>query len=164
MSYSVTETETYSIADVEIVMRRVTTDLVMIASSTGAITEDKAREWGHDVELLAINGYLRAVDVTLFSAGVEQKATRFEVKTDSGELVMGRPGGVLWPRVAQPDLRIVLFHTGAYDAAAKAKMADKLCLSWVPTTADTNHSSLKVQAGRDYVSNGYGMQRKDFTK
>jgi hypothetical protein len=164
MNYSVTETETYSIADIEVVMRRVTTDLVMIASSTGAITEDKARQWGHDVELLAIHGYLRAVDVTLFSWGVEQKATRFEVKTDSGELVMSRPGGVLWPRVAQPDLRIVLFYTAAYDAAAAAKIADKLYISWVPTTADTSHSSLKAQTGRDYVSNGYGMQRKDFTK
>ena len=50
MSYTYAATETYSVADIEVVMRRVTADLVMIASSTGAITEEKARSWGHDIE------------------------------------------------------------------------------------------------------------------
>ena len=40
MSYTYAATETYSVADIEVVMRRVTADLVMIASSTGAITSD----------------------------------------------------------------------------------------------------------------------------
>ena len=39
MSYTYASTETYSVADIKIVMRRVTADLVMIASSTKAITE-----------------------------------------------------------------------------------------------------------------------------
>lgn len=79
MSYSSTETSTYTTTDVEAVMRRITADLVMIAASTGAITESKAREYAHDIELLAKNGYLDYVDVTLISNGVEQKATRFHV-------------------------------------------------------------------------------------
>ena len=76
MSYSSTETSTYTTTDVEAVMRRITADLVMIAASTGAITESNAREYAHDIELLAKNGYLDYVDVTLISNGVEQKATR----------------------------------------------------------------------------------------
>jgi hypothetical protein len=164
MSYSSTMTETYSIADIEVVMRRVTADLVMIANSTNATTEERARNWGHDIELLAKNGYLKAVDLTLLSAGVEQKATRFEVNSESGELSMSRPGGVLWPLVTQPTLRIILFYSVAYSATAKDKMAGKLCLSWSPTDADTSHLSLNANSGRDYFSNGYGMQRKDFTK
>lgn len=164
MSYSSTATETYSVADIEIVMRRVTTDLVMIANSTKATTEERARNWGHDIELLAKNGYLYAVDLTLLSADVEQKATRFEVSTESGELTMSRPGGVLWPIVPQPTLRMVLFYTAAYDAVAKAKMDGKLKLPWSPTDVDTGHSKLTTNTSRDYVSNGYGMQRKDFTK
>lgn len=164
MSHTYSATETYSVADVEVVMRRVTADLVMIAGSTGAVTEDKARDWGYDIEVLAKNGYLRMVDLTLMSNGIEQKATRFEVTTESGDFTMSRPGGVLWPKLPNPDLRIVLFYTAEYDAAAKEKMGGKLRIGWVPTTADTSHSSLKSSASRDYVSNGYGMQRKDFSQ
>lgn len=163
MSYTSTATETYSVADIEVVMRRVTADLVMIAASTRAITEDKARDWGHDIELLAKNGYLKKVDITLLSWGVEHKATCFEVSTASGELSMSRPGGVMWPQVPSPELRILIWYTAAYDDAARAKMAPKLNINWTPSTADASHTSLTASANRDYVSNGYGMQRKDFS-
>lgn len=73
MSYSSTETSTYTATDVEAVMRRITADLVMIAASTGAVTETCARNWAHDIELLAKNGYLNYVDLTLISNGVEKK-------------------------------------------------------------------------------------------
>lgn len=162
MSQTYSATETYTVADVEAVMRRVTADLVMIAASTGAVTEEKARDWAHDIEVLAKNGYLHMVDLTLYSFGVEQKATRFIVSAESGELTMSRPGGVRWPKVQSPDLRIILFYADVYDDVAKEKMRNKLYISWCPTTADTNHSSLQSNAGRDYVSNGYGMQRKDY--
>lgn len=163
MSYASTATETYSVADIEVVMRRVTADLVMIASSTGAITETSARDYGHDIELLAKSGYLKKVDITLLSYGVERKATRFEVNTTSGDLTMSRPGGVLWPKVSNPTLSIVLSYTATYDAAAREKMVPKLNINWVPTTADLSHPTLTASASRDYISNGYGMQRKDFS-
>jgi hypothetical protein len=163
VSQTYSTTETYSVADVEVVMRRVTADLVMIAGSTCAITEDRARDWGHDIEVLAKNGYLRIVDLTLLSYGVEKKATRFEVNTQSGDFTMSRPGGVLWPRLPNPELRIVLYYTGSYDATAMEKMGSKLRVGWVPTSADTSHTTLYSSASRDYVSNGYGMQRKDFS-
>jgi glycine/D-amino acid oxidase-like deaminating enzyme len=164
MSYVDSITETYSFVDVEIVIRRVTADLIMIANSTGAWTEDFARKVGHDVELLAKKGYLKWVDVTLFSYGVEQKATRFEVNTAAGGLSMSRPGGVLWPRVSGPDLRVILGNTDDYTPLAAAMVADELELSWTATNTDTNHSSLKSGGGRDYASNAFGVQRKDFTK
>lgn len=162
MSQTYSATETYSVADVEVVMRRVTADLVMIASSTKAITEEKALDWAHDIEVLAKSGYLRKVDLTLLSFGTEMKATSFIVNTESGELTASRPGGVLWPSVPNPELRIILSYTDAYDAAAKEKTKGKLRIGWVPTSVDTSHSTLNAGAGRDYVSNGYGMQRKDF--
>jgi hypothetical protein len=163
MSQTYTSTETYSVVDVELVARRVKADLIMIASSTGAVSEDKAKEWAHDVELLAKNGYLKMVDLTLFSNNVEHKAIQFKVNTESGDLTMSRPGA-LWPRLPNPDLRIVLVYTAAYDAAAKEKMSGKLLIGWTPTSADTSHSTLTSGSGRDYVSNGYGMQRKDFSR
>jgi len=162
-THSASETQTYSVADVEVVMRRVTADLVMIASSTGAVTEHRARDWGHDIEVLAKNGYLKSVDLSLLSASIEQRATRFDVNMESGEFTMSRPGGVLWPKVTRPELRIVLYYTSGYNGAAKKQMIGKLRIEWVSTSADTSHSTLKSTASRDYVSNGFGMQRKDFS-
>lgn len=161
---SQTATATYTTTDIEKVVRRATTDLVMIADSSGAITADKARDYGHDIELLAKSGYLKMVDVTLLSAGIEKRAVRYEVNTASGGLTSSRPGGVLWPKVPSPYLRLVLSYTSAYDDAARAKMAGKLKIGWSPTDADTSHGGLAASGGRDYASNSYGMQRRDWAE
>lgn len=157
-----TASNTYTHTDIATVMRRFNADLVMIAQSCGAITEKEARDYAHDAEELAKNGYLRKVDVTLLSNGFEVRATQYTVNTASGSLTTSRPGGVRWPRVSGPYLRIVLSYTGAYDDAAKDAMKKKLKINWTPTLADTSHSSLKSNGGRDYVKNGWGMQREDF--
>lgn len=157
-----TSTYTYTTTDIEAVVRRFTADLVMIAQSSGALTEATAREYAHDVEELATAGYLKAVDLTLFSGATEVQATTYVVDTNAGSLTMSRPGGVLWPRVANPRFRIVLSYTPDYDADARESMRGRLKLNWVPTTEDTSHASLALYGGRDYVSNGWGMQRKDY--
>lgn len=158
-----TSSYTYSVVDIETVMRRFTADVVMMATSSNAITEAKARDYAHDVEALAKAGYLDMVDLTLYNLGVEVKAAQYKVNTSSGELAMNRPGGVMWPRVSFPEFRIVLYHTDAYDAAAQQAMRSKLRVSWSATNADTSHSSLKQSQGRDYASNGWGLQRTDFS-
>src|SRR5262249_46977190 len=109
--WSVTFTYSYTTTDVETVVRRFTADLVMIAQSSGALTESSAREYAHDVEELAKAGYLKAVDLTLFSGATEVRATTYLVDTDARSLTMNRPGGVLWPRVVGPRFRIVLTYT-----------------------------------------------------
>jgi hypothetical protein len=164
MSYAVTATttDTYTTLDVETVVRRFTADIVMIAQSSGAITEEKARDYAHDVEVLAKKGYLERVDLTLFSGAVEQRATQYTVNTSSGDLTMSRPGGVMWPQVADAFLRIILTYTDSYTGAAKEQMRDRLRINWTPTSADTSHPTLKPSGGRDYASNAFGMQRKDF--
>ena len=164
MSYTATASETYSYttADVETVARHFTADLVMIAQSSGAITEDKAREYAHDVEALAKKSYLKKVDITLLSNGVELRATQYTVNTASGDLTMSRPGGVMWPRLTSPYLRIILFYTDDYTAAAKEAMSGKLKINWTPTSDDTSHAMLKSAGARDYASNAFGMQRRDY--
>ncbi len=162
MSQTFTATATYTVADIEKVVRCVKADLMMIGDSTGGWTSEKAGHYAHDVEVLAKGGYLKHADVTLFSGDVEVKAARFEVDTDAGSLTSSRPGGVLWPKVANPRLRLILTYTSAYDDAARAATQSKLKISWSPTNDDTSHSSLKSAGGRDYASNTYGMQRKDW--
>lgn len=160
MSYTVTDT--YTVTDIETVVRRFLSDIVMIAQSTDAITEDKARDYAHDVEALAKKGYLKAVDLTLLSGSTEVRAVQYAVNPSSGDLAMSRPGGVLWPRVENPYFRIVLCYTDDYDATARREMQSELRIGWVPTSADISHSGLSHSGGRTFASNGWAMERKDF--
>ena len=164
MSYTATAsaTQTYTTSDIEKVVRRFSADITMIAQSTGAISEATAAEYAHDVEMLARHGYLRKVDLTLSSGSSEVRAAQYVVNTAAGDLAMSRPGGVLWPRVANPDFRIVLFYTDDYTDEARRSISGKLKIGWVPASADTSHATLTSAGGRDYASNGWGMQRKDF--
>jgi hypothetical protein len=164
MSYTATATDTYTYttADVETVVRRFTADILMIAQSSGAFTEAKAREYAHDVEALAKKGYLKQVDLTLLSGGVEQRAAQYTVNTSSGDLTMSRPGGVMWPRVADAFFRIILSYSDTYTATAKEQMRSSLQINGTPTNDDTSHATLNRSGGRDYASNAFGLQRKDF--
>lgn len=162
MSQTRTETATYTVVDIENVVRRVKADLVMIADSTGAWTSGKAADYAHDIEVLAKAGYLKWVDVTLLSNGVEAKAVRFEVDTDAGALTTSRPGGVLWPKVSGAHLRMVLHYTDAYTDEAREATKGKLKINWVTSYDDTSHLSLISSGGRNYASNAYGVQRRDW--
>lgn len=158
-----TITETYTTVDIENVVRRVKTDLVMIADSTGAWSPATAADYAHDVELLAKKGYLAWVDITLLSAGIEIKAVRFAVDTDSGLLTSSRPGGVLWPKMSLAQLRMIIGYTDAYNDDARRDMSGRLRIAWTISYDDTSHSSLSGGGGRNYTSNSYGIKRKDWT-
>jgi len=162
MTQTRTATATYTVLDIERVVRRVKADLLMIADSTGGWTPEKAGHYAHDIEVLAKAGYLDYVDITLFSNGVEVKAARFDVDTDAGGLTCARPGGVLWPKVAGPYLRMVLGYSSTYTSDARVTFKSQLKIDWSPTDADTSHSSLNRAGGRDYASNAFGMPRRDW--
>jgi hypothetical protein len=157
-----TQTQTYTVADVEKVIRRFTTDLRMIAESSGAITRSEAEDYGYDVEYLAKKGYLKFVDVTLLVNGAEQKAVRYTVNTQAGDLAADRPGGVLWPALSGAHLRVIVGPTEAF--WLKASVVSALRISWVPTSQDVSHSSLGEKDGRTFVSSAYGIVRKDYSK
>jgi hypothetical protein len=161
VTYSASQTETYSTADIEIVFRRFTTDLRMIADSSGAMTRAQAEEYGHDVEYLAQKGYLEFVDVTLFVNGEEEKAVRYTVNT-AGKLTPSRPGGVLWPRMSGSRLSVIVGPTQSFWLLPT--VMSHLKKAWVPTNQDISHSTLKASAGRSYVSNSYGVQRQDYSR
>lgn len=135
---------------------------MMIGDSTGAWAPDKVRDYAHDVEVLAKAGYLKHVDVTLFDNEAEVYATRFVISTEAASWTSSRPGGVRWPRVTAPYLRIILSYTASYTGTARAAMTAKLKIGWVPSTEDTSHAGLSHKGGRDYASNSYGIQRLDW--
>ena len=162
MSYTSTASATYTTTDVENVVRRMKADLIMIADSTGGWTPKQAADYTHDVEELAKAGFLAWVDITLLSNGAEVKAVRFTVDKDAGTLTASRPGGVLWPKVASPRLRIVVGYTDDYNSAARERMKSKLTINWTTNHEDIGHGGLSSAGGRNYVSSTYGMQRKDW--
>lgn len=162
MTATATASATFTSVDVGKVVRRVGADLAMIADSTGGWSSDQVAKYVHDIELLANEGYLRQVDVTLYSGGVEKKATRFVVNTSAAGLTNQRPGDALWPRYADPDLRIILSYTSAYGTAARARMKPKLKIGWVTSHDDISHASLSRGGDRSYASNAFGMQRMDW--
>jgi hypothetical protein len=164
MGGTTTETSTYTTADVENVVRRVKADLTMIADSTRAWTAAQAADFAYDIELLAKKGYLAWVDVTLFSGDTEIKAVRYDVDADAGSLSTSRPGGVLWPNVSSPSLRILVSYTDDYDDEARRSMSGKLRIVWTTSYDDSSHSLLNGAGGRNYVSNSYGVRRRDWSE
>ena len=157
-----TYTQTYTETDIEIVIRRFRADLLMIAQSSRALSEGEALNYAHDIEILAKEGALCFVDLTLLSGTKEIEAARYTVDDSGGILPMSRPGGVMWPEVYNPVFRVVIRYTSNYDAAAKQRLGNRLRIQWVPTSANIEHSSLTQVGTRDYSSNGWAMQRQDY--
>jgi len=160
-----TITETYTVTDIEKVIRNIKADLFMIADSTGAISRAEAGNYASDFEALAKKDYLAYVDLTLLNSWTEVKAVRYTVNKNSGELTTSRPGGVLWPKVDYPNLRVVINYTDKFKQLTREEekaVRDKLTINWVPSTADISHSTLQSESGRNYTSNAYGITRKDY--
>ena len=150
-------TNSYTVADVEKVMRSVKADLIIIATTTKAMTEDEASNYAHDIELLAKKDYLKYADVTLMNGTSEVRAIKYEFQNE-GATGTERPGGVTWPLTPK--------DKGGWitDSSSAEKRADlPLKISWVPSSMDTSHKDLTSSAGRGYSSNGFGTNRKDFS-
>lgn len=156
-------TSTYTVADVEKVMRNVKADLIMIAGTTKAMSEGDATNYAHDIEVLAKKNHLGYVDITLMNGSSEVRAIKYEFQIE-GATGTERPGGVLWPLMPKDKggwIRIHLRYTDSSSAKQRAELPLKT--SWVPASTDTSHKDLTSSAGRGYSSNGYGTNRKDFS-
>jgi vacuolar-type H+-ATPase catalytic subunit A/Vma1 len=161
MPETFTSTSTYTTVDIENVFRRFSADIFMIADSTEAITRAEAEEYAHDAQYLATRGYLKKIDLTLLSDGVEMRAVVYRVNESTGEVTSARPGGVRWPKVSSPFFRIIISYTEAYTAEARAKTQPKLKIPWTPSSDDLSHSTLTRDASRIFASNSYGLERDD---
>lgn len=160
-SYS--STSTYTFADVEKVIRSVKVDLIIIATTTKAMTEQDAADYAHDIEVLAKNNYLEYVDVTLMNGTSEVRAIKYEFQSE-GATGSERPGGVTWPLIPENQggsIRVHLRCTASSSAEKRAQLPLKI--SWAPSSTDTSHKNLNSSTGRGYSSNGFGTNRKDFS-
>ncbi|EGR2769640.1 hypothetical protein ACEV9E_03860 [Vibrio parahaemolyticus] len=156
-------TSTYTVADVEKVMRSVKADLMMIAGSTKAMTEEDAANYAHDIEVLAKKDHLEFVDVTLMDGSTEIRAVRYEFQSENATGTE-RPGGVLWPLISKDNGGSIRIHLRYKDTSSLEKRKElPLKISWVPATTDISHTALTSSEGRGYSSNGFGTNREDFS-
>jgi hypothetical protein len=162
MSYTGTITATYSTVDVENVVSSFVADLRMIAESTGTWSRSQVENYVSDITYMAKRKYLNFVDLTLLQAGIEIRAARYTVNESSGELTSSRPGGVLWPRVTGASLRVIIGPTEKWESEPPDR--SQFQIQWSATGEDISHSRLKSGHGRNFTSNAYGLQRKDYSQ
>ena len=164
---STTYTSTYSVSDVEIVMRRFHADLLMIAESSRTLSKTEVQQYVEDIATLAKAGYLAWVDVTLLSYGLEHRAVTYSINESASDLASSRPGDVIWPILESARLRLVIGYSKNWRELTqdqRTAFKKQLNIGWVPNSDDLNHLSLRAQGSRDYASNSFGLSRKDYGK
>jgi hypothetical protein len=155
-------TNSYTVADIEKVMRSVKADLIIIATTTKAMTEDEASNYAHDIELLAKKDYLKYADVTLMNGTSEVRAIKYEFQNE-GATGTERPGGVTWPRRQKTKVGgfEFIYAIPIHHPQRNVLISPKDFMG--TSSTDTSHKDLTPSAGRGYSSNGFGTNRKDFS-
>jgi hypothetical protein len=158
-----TYTHSYTVADVGKVLDSFAADFDMMAQSTGLRDREDVRSTSADVKLMAEWGYLGVVNLCLHdSAGSIVRAAKYEVETNGGGLSASRPGNSLWPRLIGGALRVYVEFSETWDSLSAVQQADfntRLRKTWVSSSVDTSFPRLNRQTDRNYVSNGYALQK-----
>jgi hypothetical protein len=159
-----TVSSTYSTLDVGKVVDQFTADFHMLGASTGLASEQRARDVGHDIKLMAQRGYIDSVDIVLLNAaGKEVRAAKYSVSTDAGLWTTDRPGNNLWPRQVGGSLSVIVSYTSRWQAlgigARQRFHTDECEAFWGPSSIDTTYPGLVGRFDRRYASNAYGMER-----
>lgn len=166
-AYSESATHTFTMADVGRVLDCFAADLDGIGQSTGLRTRDDTKAIAADVKLMAQKGYLAEVNIYLKTAsGTIIRAAKYEVNTNAGTLTASGPGNYLWPRTPGGQLCVHVTHTYAWwelSDLQRAFFESRLLRPWGILNLDTSFPTLRQVFDRNYVSNGFGLQKTLFT-
>jgi hypothetical protein len=163
MSYSETQTVTYTIADIAKVIDCFAADFDMTSQSTGLLTHDLVKRYAADVKAMAQKGYLLEANIVLQdSVGNVIRAAKYEVSTDASTLTAQRPGHNRWPRTPSGQLNIVVQYSQKWHGLTdgqRAAFSQTLSTGWTTSSTDLSFPSLTRSADRNYVSNGWGISK-----
>jgi hypothetical protein len=138
-----------------------------MGQSTGLRTRDDTKAVAADVKLMAQSGYLAEVNIYLKNAaGTIIRAAKYEVNTNAGTLTASRPGNYLWPRTPGGQLCVHVTHTYAWwelSDLQRTFFKSRLLRPWGTLNLDTSFPTLTRVFDRNYVSNGFGLQKTLFT-
>ena len=165
-TYSESVTRTFTIADIGKVLDCFAADLDGMGQSTGLRSRDNTKAVAADVKLMAQKGYLAEVNLYLKdSDGKTIRAAKYTVSTEGASLTASRPGNYLWPRTPGGQLCVhVTFSRAWWDLSDTQRGAFKqsLELTWGTLQLDTSFPMLTRYSDRNYVSNGFGLQKSVF--
>jgi hypothetical protein len=165
-SFTVAQTQSYSVADIAKVIDCVAADLDMMSQSTGLLTRNEVVKAAADVKLMAQKGYLLEANIVLQDASGEViRAAKYEVSTDAPMLKAQRPGNNLWPRTRGGDLVVVVQYSRHWfnlTDAQRAAFRQTLASSWTNSSTDLSFPSLTRSSDRSYASNGWGVTKSVF--
>jgi hypothetical protein len=166
MSFTESETQTYTVADIGKVIDCVAADLDMNAQSTGLLSRDSVKRYAEDVKLMAEKGYLFEANIVLEDASGEViRAAKYEVSTDASTLTARRPGNNLWPRTPGGELFMVVRYSQKWQNltdSQRLNFRQTLSVGWSTINTDLSFPSLTRSADRNYVSNGWGVSKSNF--
>lgn len=166
MSTSESYSQTFTTADIGKVLDCFAADFDGISQSTGFRTREDVKVVSADVKLMASRGYLREVNLCLLgAAGVPLRAAKYTVNTSAGVLTASRPGNYLWPRTPGGSLTVVVHYNDTWKnlpERSKEAFRRELNRNWATSGIDTSFPTLRPSADRNYVSNGYGLQRSTY--
>jgi hypothetical protein len=166
MSDTITDSVSFTAADVIKVADRFGADLVMLTQSSEAMGATWAEDSIHDVKLMAKKDYIHRVSVILEdAAGRIIRARKYDVSKNAALWTSDRPGGNIWPRTPDGSMTVIVNYTDAWSqlgSLAKENFNNTLRQSWGPSEVDTDFPKMSGQQSRRYASNAYGMQRMDY--
>lgn len=166
-TYSESATGTYTTADVGRVLDCFAADFDGMGQSTGLATREYTKAVASDVKLIAQQGYLSEVNLYLNDTNSKTiRAAKYVVSTDGASLTASRPGNFLWPWTPGGQLCVHVTYSRAWDRltpAQKETFRQRLGLAWGILNLDTSFPMLTRSSDRNYVSNGFGLQKSVFT-
>ena len=165
-TYSESITRTFTTLDVGKVIDCFAADLDGVGQSTGLLTREYTKAVAADVKLIAQQGYLAEVNLYLKDiTGKTIRAAKYEVSTDGASLTASRPGNYLWPRTPSGQLCVHVTYSQTWwnlSETQKANFRRRLGLKWGTLDLDTSFPMLTRYRDRNYVSNGFGLQKSVF--
>jgi hypothetical protein len=168
MSYTATESTTYTVADIRKVVENFAADFSMMAVSTGLRSRESVAKTVADLQRFAEHGYLLEVSLILKdAAGNKNRAASYKVSQSASGWNSDRPGNSLWPRTPGGTLWVLADLSSDWwnkTSAEKDAYRQKWGLNsrWDPTTEDLSLTGLSASSGQRYASNVYGWQRTNY--
>ena len=168
MSFTGSQTKTFTAVDVRKVVANFAADFAMMAQATGLRTHEQVVNTVYDLRIFAEFGYLEGITLILKDASeLQLRGAKYTVSTEAVGWVSDRPGNNLWPRTPGGSLKVVgdlgTEWWAKTDAQKQTFISEYgLHSSWSPTAEDTTLAGLVVSQGQRYASNGWGMSRTNF--
>jgi len=166
MSFTESQTVTYTIADIGKVIDCFGADLDMTSQSTGLLTRELVKRYAADVKAMAQSGYLLEANIVLRnSAGAVIRAAKYEVSTDASSLTSSRPGNSRWPSTPAGELSVVVRNSQKWRALTDPQrefFRKNLSTNWSASSTDLSFPALTRSVDRSYISNGWGVTKSVF--